>query len=83
MKTTKRADPVSLACPHCGEGLVMAAAPRVSVEVEVGDSEEEASEASAPSPAAPPAEEPTAEEPEEEDMRGALAGVLSAQLAKP
>lgn len=79
----KRADPVSLMCPHCGEGLVMAAAPRVSVEVEVGDSEEEASEASAPSPAAPPAEEPTAEEPEEEDMRGALAGVLSAQLAKP
>ena len=83
VKTTKRADPVSLACPHCGEGLVMGAAPRAVVEVEVeepsaeGAAAEETSEASAPSPAAP-AEEDTEEEP----MRGALAGILRAQLAR-
>jgi len=75
----KRADPVSLVCPHCGEGLVMAAAPRVSVEIETDG--EEKSEAS------PSSDEPLADkaknEETEDDMRGALAGILSAQLAKP
>ena len=83
VKNAKRADPVSLACPHCGGGLTMA--PRVEVEVEVG-SEDEASEASVPSPAAPAAPEgeaPMDDPTEEEPMRGALAGILRAQLARP
>lgn len=73
----KRADPVSLMCPHCGEGLMMSATPR---EVEVGEEEEETSEASPPSPAAP-MDEPPAET--KEDIRGAFAGALRAQLAHP
>lgn len=78
VKKPKRADPVSIPCPHCGGGLVMGAEPRAEEAVvsEEPAADDEESESSAPAPAAPETEE------DEEPVRGALAGILRAQLAR-
>lgn len=81
-KPAKRADPVSLACPHCGGGLVMGAEPRAEEEVASeepsaeGAAVEEESEAAPAAPAEPETED------DKEPVRGALAGILRAQLAR-